>query len=57
MEGFKDVIVESGIEYRLAENGCYYPVISLEHSDTFLMTGQVPNFCLIICRKYMSRNR
>ena len=27
MKDLKEVIVENGIEYRLAENGCYYPVI------------------------------
>ena len=35
MEDMKEVIVEDGIEYRLAENGCYYPVISLEQETNF----------------------
>lgn len=30
MGDLKEVIVENGIEYRLAEDGCYYPVIGLE---------------------------
>ena len=35
MEELKEVIVENGIEYRLMENGCYYPVISLEQETDF----------------------
>lgn len=35
MKDLKKVIVENGIEYRLAENGCYYPVISLEQETDF----------------------
>lgn len=35
MEDLKEVIVEDGIEYHLAENGCYYPVISLEQETDF----------------------
>ena len=35
MENLRKVIVENGIEYRLAENGCYYPVISLEQETDF----------------------
>lgn len=35
MEDLKEVIVENGIEYRLRENDCYYPVISLEQETYF----------------------
>lgn len=35
MEDLKEVIVENGIEYCLAENGCYYPVIRLEQETDF----------------------
>lgn len=35
MEDLKEVIVENGIEYRLRENDCYYPVISLEQKMDF----------------------
>ncbi len=35
MEELKDVIVENGMEYHLAEDGCYYPVISLEQETDF----------------------
>ncbi|MBQ4058290.1 MAG: TnpV protein [Lachnospiraceae bacterium] len=35
MEDLKEVIVENGIEYRLRENDCYYPVISLEQKTDF----------------------
>ncbi len=35
MEDLKEIIVENGIEYRLAEDGCYYPVISLEQETDF----------------------
>ena len=35
MEDLKEVIVENGIEYRLRENDCYYPVISLEQETNF----------------------
>ena len=35
MEGLKEVIVENGMEFRLAENGCYYPVIDLEQETDF----------------------
>ena len=35
MEQLKEVIVDNGIEYRLAENGCYYPVIGLEQETDF----------------------
>lgn len=35
MEELKEVIVENGMEYRLTENGCYYPVISLEQETDF----------------------
>lgn len=35
MEELKEVIVENGIEYRLGEEGSYYPVISLEQETDF----------------------
>ena len=35
MKDLKEVIVENGIEYRLAEDGCYYPVIGLEQETDF----------------------
>lgn len=35
MENLRKVIVENGMEYRLAENGCYYPVIRLEQETDF----------------------
>ncbi len=35
MEDLKEVIIENGMEYRLAEDGCYYPVISLEQETDF----------------------
>lgn len=30
-----EVIVENGIEYYLAENGCYYPDISAEQKSDY----------------------
>lgn len=35
MEDLKEVIVENEMEYRLAEDGCYYPVIGLEQETDF----------------------
>ncbi len=35
MEDLKEVIVENGIKYCLAEDGCYYPVVSLEQETDF----------------------
>ncbi len=35
MEDVKEVIIENGMEYRLAEDGCYYPVIRLEQETDF----------------------
>lgn len=35
MEELKEVIVENGMEYRLGEDGCYYPVIGLEQETDF----------------------
>lgn len=35
MEDLREIIVENGIGYRLEENGCYYPVISLEQETDF----------------------
>jgi len=35
MENLREVIVENGIEYRLEENDCYYPVIRLEQETDF----------------------
>ena len=35
MEELKEVIAENGIEYCLAENSCYYPVMGLEQETAF----------------------
>lgn len=32
-----EVIVENGITYHLAENGCYYPQLSLEQKTDYLI--------------------
>ncbi len=35
MGDLKEVMVENGIEYRLAEDGCYCPVIGLKKETDF----------------------
>jgi len=52
MEEWKEVIVENGIEYHLAEDGCYYPFISLEQ-DTDYSIGK---YGLMRC-EYIKRCR
>lgn len=32
-----EVIVENGITYQLAENGCYYPLLSLEQETDYVI--------------------
>lgn len=52
MKELKDVIVENGMEYHLAKDGCYYPVMSLEQETNFC----VGKYGLMRC-EYIKRYR
>lgn len=52
MEDLKEVIVENGIEYHLAEDGCYYPFIRLEQETDF----SIGKYGLMRC-EYIKKHR
>ena len=52
MKELKDVIVENGMEYHLAKDGCYYPVISLEQETDF----NIGKYGLMRC-EYIKKHR
>lgn len=49
-----EVIVENGITYRLAENGCYYPQLGLEQKTDYVIGkyGIIRGEYMMKCQRY-----
>lgn len=49
-----EVIVENGITYRLAENGCYYPELGLEQKTDYVIGkyGIIRGEYMMKCQRY-----